>query len=122
MTNPHTDLIHNSIKALSRARLGIFWVNETGAGFPVFWDKKLGKWRVREERVIKYGLVGSSDIIGIVHGGYFFAGECKTGTGVLSPEQINFKNMILKHRGIHVEIREPGDAVVAVKDFLRERL
>ena len=122
MKNPHTELINQSILALVRARLGVFWENRTGAGFPVRWDKALGKWIVVSETVIKYGFKDSTDIVGITVGGYFFGGECKTGSAVLTPGQRNFKKMILNYSGIHVEIREPGDADIAVKTFLTGRL
>ena len=122
MKNPHTELINQSILAMVRARLGIFWENRTGAGFPVRWDKDLGEWVVVSRTVIKYGFKDSTDIIGITFGGFFFGGECKTGGAVLTPGQKRFGNMIEHHSGIHVEIREPGDGVLAIKEFLRGRL
>lgn len=57
------------------------------------------------DRTIRYGLPGSTDLIGIRAGGQFLAIEVKTGTGRLSPQQINFRDMILKQGGLYVEAR-----------------
>lgn len=59
----------------------------------------------RDGRKIKFGLPGSSDIIGIHHDGRFIAIEVKTGTGRLSEQQKNFRNMICRFHGVYVEAR-----------------
>lgn len=71
--------------------LGIYhWRNNTGA------YKKDGYY-------IRYGKVGSSDILGICPDGRFLAVECKrTQGGILSDEQKNFLVSIVKNNGVAI--------------------
>jgi hypothetical protein len=57
------------------------------------------------ERVIRFGLKGSSDIIGI-YKGRFLGIEVKTGNARQSKDQKRFQAMIDKMGGIYVVIRE----------------
>lgn len=73
---------------------GIYaWRNNTGA------YKKGGFY-------IRYGKVGSSDILGIMNDGRFLAVECKREKGgKLSEEQIDFLNAIKSRGGVAVCVR-----------------
>jgi len=48
---------------------------------------------------VRYGLVGSSDIIGILPDGRFLAIECKYGKGKTTPEQDAFLAEITRNGG-----------------------
>lgn len=58
-----------------------------------------------EDRVVRFGLKGSSDIIGI-YKGKFLGIEVKTGNAHQNKFQINFEKMICSMGGIYVLIRE----------------
>jgi len=76
------------------------WANNTGA-------IKLKDCHLcgTTERFIKFGLPGSSDIIGI-YKGLFLAVEVKTGDGFQSKVQKKFEKMVCNMGGIYVLIRE----------------
>ena len=60
---------------------------------------------LKSERIIRFGLKGSSDIIGI-YKGRFLAVEIKTGNAVQSDQQKKFQKMVCKLGGIYVVIRD----------------
>ena len=102
-TRLHNQLQSQILVALSRLDLGLFWSNATGAG-----TSPDGQW-------IRYGLVGSSDILGIVNGGYFIAIEVKTGAAVQSPQQIKFEAAVKKRGGYYFVARSVLDALMYVQ-------
>lgn len=70
------------------------------------WSNNTGMGRdMKSDRVIKFGLKGSSDIIGI-YKGLFLGIEVKTGRGKQSKHQKNFEEMVCSMGGIYVVIRE----------------
>ncbi len=89
---------------------GRFWVNATGMAYTIPAVKNLMKSActlniglikkaIKELRPIKYGLKGSTDIIGCLNG-RFIGIEIKTGSGKRSKEQENFYNMINSKNGM----------------------
>jgi hypothetical protein len=61
-------------------------------------------------RPVKFGLVGSADILGIIAPqGRFLAIECKTRTGKQSDQQRNFQKMIEAMGGIYILARSLED-------------
>ncbi len=58
-----------------------------------------------EDRVVRFGLKGSSDIIGI-YKGLFLGIEVKTGNAYQNKFQINFEKMICMMGGIYVLITD----------------
>tara|TARA_R110002020_G_scaffold182855_1_gene378684 strand:+ start:326 stop:628 length:303 start_codon:yes stop_codon:yes gene_type:complete len=66
------------------------WPNNTGVGRDM-----------SGERIIRFGLKGSSDIIG-VYKGLFLGIEVKTGNAVQNKDQINFQKMIESCGGIYI--------------------
>jgi len=54
------------------------------------WRNSVGAVCVRPGQIIRFGLVGSSDIEGILPDGRFLAMECKAPASRLSPEQASF--------------------------------
>jgi len=83
--------------------LGLFWANATGAG-----TSPSGQW-------VRYGLVGSSDILGVVRGGLFIALEVKTGSGVQSPQQLKFESAVKAWGGRYFVVRSVDHALEFVK-------
>ena len=85
--------------------LGIYaWRNNTGALF----DKR--------GRVVKFGLKGSSDIIGICPDGRFLAVECKRQGGRVRPEQIDFIEKIKKHGGVAGVVHDTDELMKLLKE------
>ena len=58
-----------------------------------------------EDRVVRFGLKGSSDIIGI-YKGLFLGVEVKTGNATQNKFQKNFQKMVCEMGGIYVLITE----------------
>lgn len=90
----HNELVNRILILLSSNKLGVYWGNPTGAV------------KTANGHFQRYGLVGSSDIIGINNTGKFIAIEIKTGaTSVQSKHQKNFQKMIEKQGGFYTVIR-----------------
>lgn len=75
----------------------------------------VGKARAMNDpkRILTYGLVGSSDILG-VHNGRFLSIECKVGRDKLRPAQIHWRDAVLKRGGLWVEARSVDDALALI--------
>jgi len=79
-TREHNELLNKTLVVVSGSGIARVWRNETG------------KARAYSDphRIISYGLIGSSDILGLCQGGRFLALEIKTGKATLTKEQKNF--------------------------------
>ena len=99
----HSNLKIKALLALSKLKNTRAWNNETGVAI-----------RMDGKGYVSYGLVGSSDIIGI-SGGKFLAVEIKIGKDNLKPQQIKFKEMIISLGGLYFEIRNEGDIENTIK-------
>ena len=65
---------------------------------------------LHSKEVIRYGINGCTDIIGILKPyGRWVAIEAKTGSGRLEDDQPTFRNMILSHGGIYILARDEED-------------
>lgn len=64
------------------------------------WRNNTGAFKANNGRLIRYGMKGSSDIIGILPDGRFLAVECKKASGRVRPEQHTFINNINKNGGV----------------------
>jgi hypothetical protein len=84
----HSDLINECLLALSP--LGLFWSNRTGA--------------VKVDgRFIRYGLVGSSDILGMLNpSGRMIGVECKIGRDPQRKAQRAFMLAVRRAGGIYL--------------------
>jgi len=71
------------------------WRNNTGVGRTL-----------SGQRVIRFGLVGSADLLGILRGGRFLAVEVKTAKGRQSEAQRNFQRMVEAMGGVYVLARD----------------
>lgn len=105
MVNEHSKLVNELLLMIGQEFPQIrCWKNATGV-------------TKTENRVIKFGLKGSADILGIIGpSGRFLAIECKTGQAVQSNFQKNFENMVKSLGGIYLVAR----STQGVRDFLRE--
>jgi hypothetical protein len=70
----------------------------------------------------RYGLVGSSDIIGHTGQGRAVYIEIKTKSGKLSKDQVKFQSMVLKSNCIHIVAREdfmtdPQFSVMEIRNY-----
>lgn len=81
------------------------WRNNTGVGRTLSGD-----------RVIRFGLVGSADLLGILRGGRFLAVEVKTKRGRQSESQRNFQRMIESMGGVYVLARDVQTVVEVIDD------
>lgn len=72
----------------------------------VAWRSNTGAARAPNGRVIRFGLKGAADIIGLLPGGRFLAIECKAPLGRLSMEQLRFGHAISKAGGCYLVARD----------------
>lgn len=99
----HNRLQNQILLALSKQNLGMFWANATGAGV-----SPSGEW-------IRYGLIGSSDIIGVLNSGRAIFIEVKTGNAVQSPQQLKFEAAIKARNGLYFVAKNVESVLVFVK-------
>ena len=82
----------------------ILWIrNNTGAARPERKDGTKG--------FIRFGSVGSSDIVACLPGGRFCAIECKAGRGKLSPAQVEFQRKTIREGGLHIVAYRVEDVI-----------
>lgn len=94
----HNELVNRILILLSSHKLGTFWSNPTGAV------------KTANGHFQRYGLVGSSDIIGMTTKGRFVGIEIKTGaTSVQSKHQKNFERMCKLNNSIYFLIRSEDE-------------
>lgn len=96
-------------------------VNETLLAIGQVYPKQVRAWRnqtgaLRDEhnRLVRFGLTGSPDIIGIIKGGRFFGIELKTSTGRQSEAQKLFEAMVRDLGGIYILARSATEALSAL--------
>ena len=102
----HNELVNRILILLSSNRLGTFWSNPTGAV------------KTANGHFQRYGLVGSSDIIGMTTKGRFVGIEIKTGaTSVQSKHQKAFQKMVERNGGVYYLIRSE-EQFILLKEVL----
>lgn len=69
-----------------------------------------------EERWVRYGWVGCSDILGMLTDGRFLAIECKSRAGRLSPEQSAFLDAVNAGGGLGIVARSVDDVIQAIRN------
>lgn len=99
MAVKHSNLISEILIALSHRDDIRVWRNETGA--------------VRKGAgMIRYGLIGSPDIIGIMGpNGKWLGIECKVGKDIQREAQKNFEEMIASRGGIYIVAYNVSDVL-----------
>ena len=106
-TKIHDELVHAVVIAVAATKLAKVWPNPTGAAY-------------RENQLIRYGLIGSADITGILVNGKRLDIEVKTGNAVQSPAQIAFQTMVTNMGGHYILARSVESAVESVKSIFKE--
>lgn len=84
------------------------------------WRANTGAARTRDGRLVRFGLKGQADILGLTTTGRFLAIECKSATGRLRPEQIAFCDMVERFGGLYIVARSAEDAVAQLEVALGE--
>jgi len=95
----HSDLVNQILLYLSP--LGVAWSNATGAV-------------KTEDRFLRYGLKGSSDILACI-GGRFVGVEVKVGRDRQSDAQCRFEAAITRAGGVYILARSVDDVVARLK-------
>ena len=95
----HTALVNDVLIEISP--LGLAYKNNTGA-------------IKTEDRFIRYGLQGSSDIIACIKS-RFVGIECKTGTGRVKKNQGDFATALTSAGGLYIVARSVDDVTSALK-------
>jgi hypothetical protein len=102
---PEGEVLHSCLEVLSLLHI-CSWRNNTGA-------VKLEK----ENRFVRYGKVGSSDILGVLPGGRFLAVECKRpGVGCVSSAQREFLSEVERNGGLAVVVHSAGELLQKLKE------
>lgn len=96
----HQELLDQVLLALGKRPDVRLWKNATGVARSL-----------DSERVVSFGLKGSSDLIGILKTGKFLAVEIKTGKAVQTEQQKNFQAMIERFGGLYILARSVQDAL-----------
>ena len=108
--NAHTDLVNVCVSYLTLSRIPA-WINNTGA-YKVDEDKKARK----KSRYIRFGIVGSSDILGCLPpSGRILAVECKTGRGKPTKVQLSFLQMVNDAGGLGIVVYELDELIAAIE-------
>lgn len=77
----------------------------------VAWARRMNTGAVKiDQRFMRFGFVGCSDIIGQLKDGRFLAIECKSSNGSLTEAQREFLNGVTKANGIAGVARSIDDA------------
>jgi hypothetical protein len=97
-----TDLRYHDHNELVRQVLLYLHANYTGR----FWQNETGAIKSANNRFQRYGLIGSTDIIGHTGQGRAVYIEIKTKGSKLKPDQIRFRDMVTKCNCIHMVLRE----------------
>lgn len=88
----HNELVNETLLYLHKHFTGRYWGNPTGAV------------KTQNDHFQRYGLIGSTDIIGFTGQGRAVFVEIKTGKGKLSDQQKIFKEVCLANGCLHVTI------------------
>ncbi len=97
----HANLVKQILIACGSRQDCRLWSNQTGVARALDHDG-----------IIRFGLVGSSDILGIGNRGVFLAIEVKTGKAKQSKEQVAFMNMVAKFGGYYLVARSVEDVTI----------
>lgn len=108
----HDQLRNEILLCVGSSGIARVWPNETG----------LVRSYQNPARVIRIGMSGAPDILGILQGGFWLGIEVKTGTGKLNKNQVNFRRMIEKFGGIYILGHNVEQVMAEIKAGLQIRL
>jgi len=88
------------------------------------WRNSVGAVRIAPDRFMRFGKVGSSDILGVLPDGRFLAIECKAQSGRLSPEQKIFLSDVQELGALALCVRgwKELDQVLRTEGYIKEPL
>ena len=85
------------------------------------WSQNTGAVKL-ENRFVRFGVAGQTDISGIIKGGYRLEIEVKVGKDRQREAQKNFEQMITKFGGVYILARDyKNDVKKTVKKFIEAR-
>lgn len=114
MGTPEGKIVKDILEYLELPHLGVFaWRNSTGAGY-------LNDGHNKRSRFVRFGKVGSSDILGVFNDGRMLAIECKTEKGEATYEQLKFLAEVTKRHGIAFIARSVDDVIDHFKRYRGE--
>jgi hypothetical protein len=96
----HSDLVNSIL--LELAPIGLCWNNNTGA------------LRDKTDRLVRYGLPGSADILACIKG-RFVSIECKVGRDFIRKNQRDFAGAVARNGGIYILARTVDDVANRLK-------
>lgn len=85
------------------------WRNETGLAY-------------RDDKAIRYGKKGSSDILGLTSDGKMLCIEVKTGRATQQENQVKFEKVIKKFGGRYVVVKSVAETVKFLDDLTLEKI
>jgi hypothetical protein len=94
---------------------------ELGRKYPNYlrvWPNNTGALRDEHGRLVRFGLVGSADIFGVVKNGPFFAIEVKSGRDQQREAQKNFQTMIEAMGHVYVLARSIEEGVAILEEAI----
>ena len=105
-TKAHQELLKAILFKFGARRDMKIWANNTGAT------------KTADGRFVRFGLVGSADILGLMKGGRFLAIEVKTGRAKQTPQQKKFEQMITDLGGLYILARSVEDVEKELRPYL----
>ncbi len=89
----------------------------------VAWVERMNTGAIKiDDRFIRYGFRGCSDLIGQLKNGRFLAVECKAPGGKLSEDQAAFLDQVRKHGGVAIVAYSADDVgSVITQQFLNSQ-
>lgn len=95
------------------------WLKYQRKDVPMFWRNNTGAIRM-DKRFIRFGAVGSSDILGVMKDGRFLAIEVKSAKGRLTKHQKAFIDGINNAGGVAFVARSIEDVAIGLRIHRRE--
>jgi hypothetical protein len=83
------------------------------------WRNNSGALIDERGKLVRFGLQGSADILGIIApSGRFLGIEVKSATGRQTPQQKNFQSMVESMGGVYILARSVEEAMVCLKTIM----
>lgn len=107
---PRESDIQSAILALLRQHPRVSWAARMNVG-----ARNMAAPGERE-RWVQFAFRGCADIIGMLRGGRFLALECKSASGRVTTEQVEFLGLVARHGGLGIVARSVDDVVRALEE------
>lgn len=93
----------------------IKWLHINGC---FIWRNNTGAYKPERGGFIRYGKVGSPDILGMTPSGRFIGVECKSGSNDLTEHQEHFRDQVLACNGLYIAAWSVDDLEAIRGDIL----